>query len=418
MKLVREPAPAIRQAVLALQESFCRLDPQEAAGRSPAHHAAVLTMARHRMTGNVAQTLASLPVTEAASFRQTVDCSLLLKGYDVAEGLATPLDSTLDLAELIDLWEETQTGLARWGREFDHENIEMVMATALHRSHNARTFCLDRRGPHIVLFQDRLLTLLNELAALGVWNLPRDETCSRLVSGRRQFAETIPRAGRVQRAEFLEMAQNFVRRHALHRWDAPGVRLTGIDDPRGDLAFDLYQGMKFFLMGHEMAHILLKHDTCSGAALALHEGFAEPSVPLHEVHRAHSEELQADLIGLHIGMLSAAANALALPTYFQSVLLFFAGVDWIERARRCAVDDSAGRVVSQPGQLVVSDTHPPLAARRAQIRRAVAAVGEGKPAYAPDFIDRLDRSVRALLRSDLRSTVRGPWMARRPLTQA
>lgn len=400
MKLVLEPAPSIRQAVIALQESFCRLDPREAAQRSPAHHAAMLATARDRMASNVAQTVADLPAAEASSFRRAVDNSLLLEGYDVAQRLATPLDSPLDLAELIDLWEETQTGMARWGEEFDHADIEVVMATALHRSHNARTFCLDRRGPHIVLFQDRLLALLNELAALGVWTLPPDDTCSRLVSGRRQFAETIPRTGRAQHAEFLGLVRTFVRRHALHRWEEPGLRLTRIEDPRGDLAFDLYQGMKFFVMGHEMAHILLKHDTCSGAALALHDGFAEPSVPLHEVQRAHNEELQADFAGLHIGMLSAAANALALPTYFQAVLLFFAGVDWIERARRFDADGSLAIGPAQPGRLAVADSHPPLATRRAHIRRAVAAVGEGKPAYAPDFIDRLDRSVRAMLRQD------------------
>jgi predicted Zn-dependent protease len=136
--------------------------------------------------------------------------------------------------------------------------------------------------------------------------------------------------------------------------------------------------MHFFVMGHELAHSLCRHrgkilswtleaepDITSGASSKLE---------LNEVERSWNQELEADYVGLKLGLIVARQNAIPSETYCWSVYLLFRALTW------CSLEPASSTPTSTPQQRwQLHRTHPPTTERLSCLQEIAREFNPSRP---------------------------------------
>jgi hypothetical protein len=121
----------------------------------------------------------------------------------------------------------------------------------------------------------------------------------------------------------------------------------------------VFQGIKTFVLGHELGHHALGHTSDSTAAFLLLGG---RSVEIPVNNRAWADEFEADAFGYQVYLTATQTTAQRVHTYFEyrvdfAPILFFDICDWCERW-----GPDSRRLNS-----LVTASHPPLEQRKTNL---------------------------------------------------
>jgi hypothetical protein len=205
-------------------------------------------------------------------------------------------------------------------------------------------------------------------------------------------------------AGFDEALESFFRRYALEEWSHVGKTVSRAGPHRSDVAYQLYLCMRFFVMGHEFAHLLLGHTDERRFWNALSEPADRcAGVRVSEAERGPQQELEADVVGLEIGMTAAFETRIDLQVYFWAAQLFFHGNEWLALYRELEEEGEAQDTASPDLlEFIGFESHPPLERRRTVIVDAIRDLTRKRPGVPK----RYDTLVPAVLHGEVVNRIR------------
>lgn len=319
---------------------------------------------------------------------------------DQLAALATSLDDLRALYFLYDLWDEVAHFVCRISPEYGHADTVVYLATASYESHNARTFVPPGRDTNVILWYDRLFELVHEISYLLPLALRqdriRDATSDEFVA----LASSHLQADIEDNELFDDCFARFFQRHALGDWSVEPFSPQDLSERVGLVAYDIEHSIRYFVIGHEIAHILENHEGRTAEWHLLDPVVADGDVHVTEVSRNWDQELEADFVGFQIGRGVSVPLQVPPQLYSWAVLLFFRANEWLSGW----YDDGGGSEASLDELFRAHQTHPPLHVRRRWVEEVVREVIEKAPpplGAAVDLrvLEALDRRVGQLLGS-------------------
>jgi hypothetical protein len=313
--------------------------------------------------------------------------------------LSTGVDSIMHLLELRMVWDEVQHFINAVSGSYGHDDTNVVLATAVTPSANARTFIPQGASVHVIMFCDKLLDLIYEIACL----LPALVNFENIVLNHTgEFPEILLQQaskGLESNQHFEKYLAGFYNRHVSKNWENPKLsRQQYLSEDARLIAMEMEDAMRYFVMGHEVAHILENHNRDFKEWHLIKQGVnAVPeTVRVAEVNRNWAQEYEADFVGFKIGLGAAIGNGIPVQTYCWAISIFFVMLELLDSRRTLPppANDAAREAIAK------FQTHPPMRERHSFVSQIILSqdIGDGKAVP-------YDLSVPLLMRQHINSFV-------------
>lgn len=371
------PEPLVREAVIRVQRILCAIEDRALKDFKEGWTAEALATHERGMLAAITHARQTLPADRNATLDAQMEAAGVVSDYEAVRALASPYDAPLALLEFHDTWRDLARSFHLM-EGYAYPEKQVVIATAQHAAHNARAFAVRGSDVQVIVFNHRMFEFLQGVALiLAALLQPEGFPEDGLEDGRlldpRGFTPQWENNPRLDAAIAFFLGQH----------EDASIR-SGSIGPNGlpfDLfAFDIYQALKYFVLGHELGHLYLGHTDNHALWPALNENGAPP---LLEYLPRHTEEYEADLAGFEVAMGAAAINKVHMQTFMWAVPLFFHANAWLEAQWR--TDDAA-----ELDACAMSNTHPPLAARASALTSVISTLGDG---YRLDLLTDLNRAM-------------------------
>lgn len=234
---------------------------------------------------------------------------------------STGANSILRLLDLIRIWDEVSNFIAKVAPLYDHEKTEIILATAAHQSFNAITFIPRNSSVHTIMFYDRLFPFIEEIACLLPASINSGKTNVALVDHFPEIAIQQIKEN-VQNNKLLNAYfDSIYQRYFLKKLNIKAMPWLGnLSEDSRMVAMDMEDSIRYFIIGHEIAHILCDHAIETRQKT---NKFGNKQNDFWEIRCTWNEEFEADYVGLKLGLLAANGNAISEQMYMWAVTMFF-----------------------------------------------------------------------------------------------
>jgi hypothetical protein len=276
--------------------------------------------------------------------------------------ISTRHESIMALYELVDVWNYV-AGVVRAAADGpQYRKRDVLLATSVSPSLNARTILSPDRSVQIILFYERLFPFVEHVAYLLPLAVREDQLDD-------DWQATFPTLVNSEITCSFTPEDAFEKsvRLLLERYLEGELRIDrtwshGFGTYRRLVAQDVASSMLFFVIGHELAHGLCEHKGNLLSWTVEEEpgvtGGPPAKLELSEVERSWEQEREADYVGLSLGLIVASRNAIPSQVYYWSCYLLFRALTW------CSLESTTPPIAATDQQRWQRyPTHPPATER-------------------------------------------------------
>jgi hypothetical protein len=231
----------------------------------------------------------------------------------------------------------------------------------------------EKPRPYLVLFEDQMPFFIEQFGSMVARAMPRHRPAD--TTGRVGFKLSIPDVTEWigTHPEIAGLFADIVATYTVRGRLKPDFHVDHETPPdHARFARVLQTSIRYFILSHEYAHILLGHlDTAAPRKGIL------PVTDAEALKYSWEQELEADSIGMMLSLNACIDYAkLDHPTAFMGIGLYLDALDVMDRA--VALLETGDENLRQIG------SHPPAAQRKRGVRRSLSMMveaGEGDPSY-------------------------------------
>jgi hypothetical protein len=328
-----------------------------------------------------------------------LDPSEVERRITIVRATCTRRGSVASLCMFLDLWSEIEYFVRRVSPHYNHSDTRVLLATADHEQLNARTFPHPPSNVRVVMFYERMFDFVKDLGCI----LPvAYATSESRADNLEDFPAIITKASEcplVPSVPLESLLRSFFGRHYRQDPKLDFSKSKALPEPIRLLGQDMELAMTSFVVGHEIAHILVNHSDNERLWNCLEaRPTTDGAAQFPEVLRNWDDEHEADFVGFKLGQGVAALYQIPFEIYAWSVGLFFSANQWLADRRGWTFERID--LLSPAERFRIFETHPPLH-RRYQLIKEMAediavnnAGGGDGSSFSMDPIERLNEFVK------------------------
>lgn len=260
-----------------------------------------------------------------------------------------------------------------------------------------------RRRPYLILIEDQLSLFVEQFGSIVARAIPRHPSADS--TGRKGFIFSVPHVTQWIEAhpEIADLFTEVVVAYAVRASLSVDFNVVHETPPdHAGFAKVLQTSLRYFVLGHEYAHILFGHleKTAPNKNVL-------PVTDAEALKYSWQQELEADSFGMMIALNAAVGRAkLDHPTAFLGICLYLDAMDVMDRA--VAVLETGDEDLRQIG------SHPPAYRRKRGVRRTLAMMVEADGDGTADPVQAMMRN--ALEMEEIQAEIiRLLWERTRPV---